>query len=776
MSEVSDTLAREPGSSVEATEGRAARTASAVVRCDGCGAELDGLRAGHVAIFDAQTRYFCGFSTCRRTFLGLEPELSASVGRASRSPSVPPSLLAPVASADEVVRRTAPLPDAPRFALDELIEPVATSLEQREDASPVDTPTPDMGGLLLGLTLVAGLLAMALEMAAPSSLVHVARLLLVGVAVATIAGHAATARGRRLAVDGSFVRDEAAPHWSLAVVAPVLGFLVAVAARLSTGGAFAERALFLASTIVVADAIVASVASLAARPTERRRAWLLQRLGGGASDVSPPGREVVLRSDALVPADVEVVEGDAVVASWVSGASTMRRRAGDVVAAGLRIVSGELRGRVLRAGTERALLRSFFEAARRPEVDAEVVRGARRLAVRFSPLFAVLAAGSAYAFRAQPIEVVMVAVAVHAALSSAALVVVPGLTVARGTLEALDRGILYGTAAAWDRAGRATAAVFCARGTLLRGEPELVEIELFGGAGAQPRSAAANGVLALAASALASESTPTAFALRRAARERGLAADLVRNTRSHEGRGVTGVGATGEAVVVGTRELMVERRVSVAAAEGAMAKLEAAGRTVLLVARSGRLFGVCALQDGLRPGARAAVQHLLDARIEPVLMSPDTAATCEAIGRALDIDHLRAEVREDERGAAVQRLRDVGARVVVLGHAKEDDAALRTADVAVVLGGVGRATEDPAARLDEVATVTDDVRDAALAVALAQRWRARASTAFLMVAIPAGFGSLVVAGRLLPPEYAPIAQLLGAISGVWPLLRDGREV
>jgi Cu+-exporting ATPase len=766
---------QEPALSASAGDGRIGRSAPAVVRCDGCGSELDPLRAGHVAIFDARVHHFCGFATCRRTFLGLEPEAADPTTRASRQPPVPASLLAPVAEAEAVVRREAPLPEAPRLSLDELLEPVAMSPEVYDEPSTPHTPTPDMGALLLGLTLVAGLLAMALEMASPTPFVLLARLLLVGVAVATIAGHAATARGLRLATDGSFVRDEAAPPWSLAVVAPGLAFAVALVARFTPGGPLAERALFLAATIVVADAVVASFASFAGRPIERGRAWLLQRLGPVGEDLAISGREVVVRADELVPVDLEVLDGEAVVASWVRGAGTMRPRSGDAVAAGLRVVSGELRGRALRVGGERALVRGFFSASCRPDVEAEVVRRSSRLVTRLAPLVAFVAAGVAFALRATPIEVAMIAVAVFAALSSAALVVIPGMTVARGMLEALDRGILYATAAAWDRAGRATAAVFCTRGTLLRGEPELVEIEVFGAGGSQVRTTGANDVLAVAASALAAEATPTAFALRRAARERGLTADLVRNTRSHEGRGVTGVGATGEAVVVGTRELMLERRVSVAAAEEEMSKLEAAGRTVVLVARAGRLSGVCALQDGLRTGARAAVQHLLDARIEPVLMSPDTAATCEAIGRALDIDHLRAEVRDDDRGEAVQRLRDVGARVVVLGHAPQDDVALRAADVAVVLGGVGRATEDPAASLDEVGTVTDDVRDGALAVALANRWQARAATAFLMVMLPAAFGALVVAGRLLPPEYAPIAQLLGAISGMWPLLRDGRE-
>ncbi|MFO0617342.1 MAG: hypothetical protein U0414_32400 [Polyangiaceae bacterium] len=75
--------------------------------------------------------------------------------------------------------------------------------------------------------------------------------------------------------------------------------------------------------------------------------------------------------------------------------------------------------------------------------------------------------------------------------------------------------------------------------------------------------------------------------------------------------------SSGEELAVGNRAMM-RHRISVATAEPRIAELEALGRSVILVAAlSGRLAGIIALQDGIRPGARAAVQHLLDAQVEP---------------------------------------------------------------------------------------------------------------------------------------------------------------
>jgi P-type Cu+ transporter len=206
---------------------------------------------------------------------------------------------------------------------------------------------------------------------------------------------------------------------------------------------------------------------------------------------------------------------------------------------------------------------------------------------------------------------------------------------------------------------------------------------------------------------------------------------------------------------------MLEQRVSIASAERRIAELESLGRTVVLVASGSRLVGLLALQDGLRPGARAAVQHLVDVQIEPVLLSGDSRETCEAIGRSLDLDHLRPEVLPGERDAEVRRLIDGGMSVAVLGHPGVDDPALAAAEVAVALGAAGMAPGDFA-----VALASDDVRDAALALALAHRARIEARVGLSLAALPALVGAAAVTFTILPPAYAPLASLLGSAVAV----------
>ena len=165
-----------------------------------------------------------------------------------------------------------------------------------------------------------------------------------------------------------------------------------------------------------------------------------------------------------------------------------------------------------------------------------------------------------------------------------------------------------------------------------------------------------------------------------------------------------------------------------------------------------------ALQDGLRPGARAAVQRLHDARIEPVFLSGEARDTCETIARALDIEHVRPEILPGDRGAEVRALADGGRIVAAVGHPASDDGALGAADVSVAMTAAGAAPGEWA-----IALASDDVRDAALALTVPRACRERAKTAALIGGAAQGVCLLGVAFGAAPPAFVPIAAVLAAV-------------
>jgi cation transport ATPase len=474
-----------------------------------------------------------------------------------------------------------------------------------------------------------------------------------------------------------------------------------------------------------------------------------------------PGEQVVAEVGEVIGVDGIVVAGEAEVAPWVDSPVVLLKREGDAVVAGATVVSGRLRVTATFAGADRAWLRLAQSHAARVDVAAPLVVLARRTVERGAPIAALLVGGATYANNGGWPDVIVAASAGGYAAAGFAAVAAAAIAHARGHIAAQRRGIVYKDADAFDAAARADVAVVCSRGTILLGEPEIVAVEAVGtrtseeGSATRPEETAR--VLSLAAGAEMASSDAFGAAVLRAARARGVRPETVRSALVHSGLGVTALAPSGDKVIVGSRAFLLKEKVSVAIADSRVSALEAQGRSVLLVALGGRLVGLLALQDGLRPGARAAVQRLHDARIEPVFLSGEARDTCETIARALDIEHVRPEILPDDRGAEVRALADGGHIVAAIGHPSSDDGALGAADVSVAMTAAGAAPGEWG-----VALASDDVRDAALALTIPRACRERAKTAALVGAAAQGISLLGIAFGAAPPAVAPVAAVLAA--------------
>jgi len=774
------------------------------VPCSGCGRLLDPLRAGHVAIFDSRLHYFCNRAVCRESFLAS----GGAMAERDRTPSPPrpPIRLSSnpsVARASSPPTRSSPVPSRPASPLPGVASPVdLPAYREATDAAPITSAHAPMlpedalpelpllgddpgtveplgqtvhheapalhdanveaaregGALLLLMAVVSGTLAVALAIAGSTSLVLGARVMLAAVGAALLVGRVATSE-----------REASDLHPLAALSGPALAVPVALWAALGTDTAIASEAASLAGTVVTACAVGGWLLDHARGMVHAERAWIQSALsiaghrddGDGieatrepACDLRP-GDAIDVREGEDVPVDCVVASGDVEVLPWLGATTALVRRTGDPIVAGAHVIRGHLRATCTAADTDGAFARILLDPRRRADALASVARQARQLSTRWAPVAAVGCGLLAFGLGRNRVEVAMHMVAVQAGLTTAVIGTLASVHVVRGLLLALRRGITYRSADAWERAAQVGVAVFCARGTLLLGEPELAEVEVTA-ARIEPGE-----LLALASGAERGQRHPVGTAIVRAAKSREIKPDGVRSVTEHPGLGVTGITSGGEEICIGSRALLLDARISVAAVERRIGELEAMGRTVVLVALSGRLVGLLALQDGLRPGARAAVQHLLDAQVEPVLLSGDARETCEAIGRTLDIEHVRPEVLPPERAAEVKRIAESGPSVAVLGHPSLDESALSAADVAVALGAAGAQSSDWA-----IALASEDVRDAALAIALAKRSRSEARTGFAITAVPPLAGAAIVGIGILPPAFVPIAALLGAAMGV----------
>jgi P-type Cu+ transporter len=792
--------------------------------CPGCGRPVDALRAGHVACFDGRFFAFCSLACRARYLQSVAGEAGAAAVDGGGAPGVlfeggvaasfaPPESLLPLppeSLAPAFVALTPSGPGAPsaegasagasgRAAIEAGALGRAAAIEAetswRAGAIEAEAPgraaaiaaggVPDVEGaeargargrgessdegaggeawgeraegpealdadaLLVGMATLGGFLAVALSLLGPLRAVNGARLVVASVGCLA---YAARLLARR--------REPSDAHPALLLL-PSLAACGAAAAAFFTGSAQTNQAIHLAGVTVVTGGLLSALRARSVFELEDERAWveaalsvLGRRVAGGNANVAAahelrPGELLRVGPGEIVPADLSVTAGSALVYPWLGATAAVRRGEGASLVAGARVLEGSVQGVTTWTGFDRAWARALLDPARRADVHASVARLSRALAAEGALAAGALAALATFANGESWLGVSMSAIAAFGALGTTTAASVAGLHVLRGVLSAARRGISYQGARAWDEASRATVAVFAARGTLLFGEPDVVEVEATGRV--EPAQ-----VLAWAAGAEAGQAHPLALATVRGARHRNVAPDAVRSPHPLPGLGVTAVTSSGETLLVGSRALMLEQRVSVALAEARIAELEGLGRTVLLVAAGGRLAGLVALQDGLRSGARAAVQHLLDVEVEPVLLSGEARDTCETIARALDIDHVRPEVLPPDRAGEVRRLAEGGGRVAVIGRPAADGALLGAADLSVALQAAGSPSNEWS-----VAMASDDVRDAALAIAIARRTLAEARLALALAVAPGVVGALTVSFGLLPVVFAPLSGLVG---------------
>ncbi|WP_420824520.1 heavy metal translocating P-type ATPase [Subtercola vilae] len=450
------------------------------------------------------------------------------------------------------------------------------------------------------------------------------------------------------------------------------------------------------------------------------------------------GDVVLVRSGARIPADGTIVEGAAAVdESMVTGESVaVRREPGDRVVAGTAATDNALRVRVTAIGDDTALA-----GIRRLVADAQNSSSrAQALADRAAAWLFYYAAGAGvltfvvWMLVGTPDDAVTRTVTVLVIACPHALGLAIPLVIAISTERAARAGVLVKSRLALERMRSIDVVLFDKTGTLTRGEPAVTDAR----SGDARYDTAA--LLALAAAVEADSEHPVARALVRAAAvsvaaavsaapaarigvesaefagvgavdpqtsPTGMVGGVVgggnggmraREFRSLTGRGVQAV-VDGVLVSVGGPALL---RASGAAVPGDLAEAAAewAGRgaSVLYVISGGAaddggaavpatVLGAFALEDGVRPESREAVDALHARGIRVAMITGDSHTVANAVAAQLGIDEVFSEVLPEDKDSKVAELQARGQKVAMVGDGVNDAPALARADVGIAIGG-----------------------------------------------------------------------------------------
>ena len=133
---------------------------------------------------------------------------------------------------------------------------------------------------------------------------------------------------------------------------------------------------------------------------------------------------------------------------------------------------------------------------------------------------------------------------------------------------------------------------------------------------------------------------------------------------------IDGMGARAETaggtVFLGNRLLMDTQKLHLGSLEAHASRLQSDGRTVVHIAEAGRVIGLIAIADAIRPTSKAAVAKLRERGIEVVMLTGDNAATAKRIAADIGIDRVLADVLPAQKAEKVKELQATGDRKSVV--------------------------------------------------------------------------------------------------------------
>ena len=466
-----------------------------------------------------------------------------------------------------------------------------------------------------------------------------------------------------------------------------------------------------------------------------------------------PGDVLVVRAGQRVATDGVVRAGVGVVdASAVTGESVPVDVApGDEVLAGSVNGGAVLRVEATAPGTDNSLTTIVRLVEQAQARKGDRARLADRIAKPLVPgvvVVAVMVAGLG-ALLGDPQLWVTRALVVLVAASPCAIAIAVPVTVVSAIGAATRFGVVVKSGAAFERLGVVRHVAFDKTGTLTRNVPVVARVVPMAGL-------AADEVLALASAVERHSTHPLAAAVQRAAPGIPAAAGVVEEA-GHGIRGTVG----GQVVTVGS-----PRWTAPGPLAADVTALEEDGMTVVVVRRGEEVAGVVGVRDELRPEAPEVVRALAARGIGTTMLTGDNARTAAAVARGAGMTDVRAELRPQDKAAAVATLSRSGVTAMV-GDGINDAPALAAAGVGIAMGAGG---SDVAVESADVAFTGQDLRLLPRALGHARRGmrivhQNIALSLLIITVLPplAIAGVLNLAGVVLVHEVAEVVVILNGL-------------
>ena len=477
------------------------------------------------------------------------------------------------------------------------------------------------------------------------------------------------------------------------------------------------------------------------------------------------GDTLLVRPGERIALDGEILRGEAYVdESMITGEPVPVAKAeGDAVTGGTVNGSGSLHIRATRVGADTTLAQIIRMVEEAQGAKLPIQGLVDRITLWFVPVvMAVAAITVAIWLAVGPDHAVTLALVAGVSVLIIACPCAMGLatptSIMVGTGRAAEMGVLFRKGDALQSLASVGLVALDKTGTVTEGRPEMTDLVLADGF-------ARDEVLSLIAAVESQSEHPVAEAIVRAAQAEGVARADAESFESITGYGVR-ARVSGHDVLVGADRLMAREGLDLVDLSKAEADLAAKGRTALYAAIDARVAAVIAVADPVKSASAEAIRALHGAGLRVAMITGDKRETAEAIAHEVGIDTVIAGVLPDGKVAALDTLREGGARVAFVGDGINDAPALAHADVGIAIG----TGTDVAIESADVVLMSGDLRGVVNAVQVSRHtmrnirqnlfWAFGYNTAL----IPVAAGVLYPAfGLLLSPVLAAGAMALSSV-------------
>ncbi len=479
------------------------------------------------------------------------------------------------------------------------------------------------------------------------------------------------------------------------------------------------------------------------------------------------GDIVLVRPGEKVPVDGTIESGESTIdESMVTGESLpVEKKAGDKVVGATINKTGSFEFRVNRVGKDTMLSQIIKLIDEAQGSKAAIQSFADRISAWFVPAvlviavltfvawFFVIGAGLAYSLMAFTAVIVIACPCALGLATPTALMV--------GTGKAAERGILIKGGEPLEMACKIDTVIFDKTGTLTHGRPAVTDVVALGNLDDKK-------LLSIAASLERGSEHPLAEAIIKDAADKKLPTQKVTVFSAIPGHGVQAK-VDGELYYFGNSRLINDvAKLKLKSFDAEIQKLQADGKTVMILADSSTVLGLIAVADYVKETSRVAIEKMHKLGLETWMITGDNEPTARAIARQIGITNIIAEVLPQDKAAQVKQLQQSGRVVAMVGDGINDAPALAQADLGIAMGN-GTDVAIEAGGIVIINNRPDDIVEA-IRLARATVGKIKQNLVFALMynvaGIPIAARIFAFAGLTLRPELAGLAMALSSVSVV----------